>query len=342
MPEPKKRRRLSKLKLNEISIVPEGMNDHARVVLFKAKGKAACADCPSPEECAAGGCGMDAAFAEGVRKAMSGDDDAAEIIAEQVRRLDADAAAEFWTALTSLVPQTAVAKSLAGLAADHPGDSTMTLDEIKAALAAAETKLATLETSVAKGAADVAARDAEITALKAEIAKLKPGQTEEEFLKGLPEAVRKRFEDQERVNKENAAVLAAMVEAQETTAIVAKVKGFGTPDPDKVATVIYRIRKGTAKPEDADTLEAVLKSAGAIAKAAGGTNLRVVGGAVATEAGSTDAVTILKGKAVEFKTADPKLTDEQAFVKAAAANPSLYAEYQKAAKLGIIGAVAAG
>lgn len=340
MPEPKKRRRLSKLKLNEISIVPEGMNDHARVVLFKAKGRGTCADCPSPDECATGGCGMDAAFAEGVRKAMSGDDDAAEIIAEQARRLDEDAAAEFLTALSSLVPQTAVAKSLAGLAADHPGDSVMTLDEIKAALTAAETKLATLEGEIAKGGAAAAAKDAEIVALKAEIAKLKPGQTEEEFLKGLPEAVRKRFEEQERVNKENAAVLATMVENQETTAIVAKVKGFGTPDPDKAAVVLYRIRKGTAKPEDADALEAILKSAGAIAKAAGSgtTSLRVVGGADAGD--GAEPMAVLKGKAAEFKAKEPTLTDEQAFVKAAASDPKLYVEYQKAKGLGILGAIA--
>ena len=160
------------------------------------------------------------------------------------------------------------------------------------------------------------AKDAELDKLAADNA------DEEEVLKGLPESIRKRIEEDRQARKAAEDQIAKMkVEAEEREAIE-KAKAFGVGEPGKIGPLLMRVAKGRSGAEDAAELERLFKSFGEIASKSPlfksiGTDVKVDG----------DPEEILKAKAAEIRKERPSLTPEQAYAAAMDANPEVYSAY---------------
>lgn len=106
---------------------------------------------------------------------------------------------------------------------------------------------------------------------------------------------------------------------------IAKARTYGFGDPNEVAPLLTRIRKGKATPADADKVEALIKQAGAVVAKSG------LFKSIGEDAGNADASSpIAKAKASisDIKKANPGFTDAQAMTKYWADNPDEYAAHQ--------------
>jgi len=281
---------LSNLEIDEISLVDEPANESARVVIVKAKGGfKPCAGCESPAVCKKAG--MCAEKAE--------DENEDEYGMKKSRTEPAGSAGD----------QSADARS-------NDGDHQMDIETLSKALETAEARLDDLQGRTETAETKLAEAEEMLKAKNAEIATLRKsaGVEEEEVLKSLPESIRKRLEA-------NEAEIRKMREERETQEAVAKARGLGLNDPEKIGPVLARVTK-SAKAEDAAALETLLKSLVAVGNA--NVLFRAIGSDQAVDGDPTE---ILKAKAEEIRKSRPTLSAEAAYAAAVDQNPALYNAY---------------
>jgi hypothetical protein len=198
-------------------------------------------------------------------------------------------------------------------------------------------KLAEIETNldtVTKANAELTAENARLageleTVTKARDAALeaagKVGESEDEVLKSLPEAVRKRIEDAERIAREAQDEVTKARETREQGEYVAKARELKVVDADGVGGLLYRIAKGKTVAEDAAKLEAIIKQAGTI-NGEGEKLFEAIGKAAGGDAGddAEAAERELNEATQAIQKAKPGLTHAQAYTEALDANPALY------------------
>lgn len=152
---------------------------------------------------------------------------------------------------------------------------------------------------------------------------------DDEVMKNLPAELRASIEKDRAEVKELRESIAKERDEREELAEVEKVKATGLTTPDTYGKLIHRVRKGKSTSEDADKLiELIVKSA-ALAK--GGEKLfTTIGKATGADAAGADAQAQLDEAIVGIQKAKPSLTREQAYQEAIEANPALYDEIRKA------------
>lgn len=200
----------------------------------------------------------------------------------------------------------------------------MTAEEMKKALEASEAKVAELEKQLGEVQKEV------------EVAKAKPaagevcktcGQTmpvkkEAEIDKSaLPEAVVKQLEAIEKQNAENQAVIAKMQDDTLTTTSITKAAAIPAVG---ASAELSDLLKSLSKADQSlcDKVYGVLKAADAKIKAGG--LFKELG---SSEGGESTAAAKLDKAAAEIRKEQPKLTKEQAWVKAYDADKELAAQY---------------
>lgn len=320
------------MEIGEISLVDDGANPGAKVVIVKAKFSP-CADCKDSAMCKKNG----KCASEPVAKGMTGFDlkiaqsqlfdnfwRLTDALRDSIREsFDGESPSEdvgknidaFVAKLKALVPDaTAVSKALGNK------EINVDLEELKKALGDAEAKLTELSKAMEGQTAVIKAKDDEIAALKTDVNKAKnPGAADEEFLKSLPEAARTEIVKLRQATADAAAQIAKANEQRETDQAIAKAKTFGVGKPEDLGPLLMRVAKGKTTEADAAALEQVLKSAGEVSSKS---PLFKSAGSAAAVDGDPDE--ILKSKAAEIKKAKPGLSDAQAYTEALEANPALY------------------
>ena len=157
--------------------------------------------------------------------------------------------------------------------ADMPDDNTpdrssFTIDDFAKALNDAEAELtkvradlATATTDLAKAKTDLATAEGEVTKAKAATTP----QSEEDFLKSLPEAGRAIITKQREEAAEMRASIEKIATERETSDFVAKARGYGKLPikPEDLGGIMFRLSKGKTTPADIAEVERVLKAAGA-------------------------------------------------------------------------------
>lgn len=313
---------LTDMEITEISLVDEPANEDARVVIVKAKAKTKpVADKEAdPNEAEPDGDADD-----GEQKDKSGKGkmkkSAAPISAARV-------AGAILTAINELSPQI-VEKALAeGFSANPEAadmaeeiimETIMDISTLSKALEDAEAKMETLEKRATEAEAALSLANDNI-AKAAAAATAKPEEpSEEEVLKSLPEAIRKRLEKA----KEDEATIAKMAEEAEEKAAIAKARDLKVAEPEKVGPMLLRIAKGKTTEDDAKVIEKLLKQAATISSLS--PLFKSIGSAAAVEG---DPEEILKAKALEIqKGSEGKMTFAQAYDEALKQNPSIYDAY---------------
>lgn len=292
------------LTVDEISLVDDPANPAALVTIIKARnGFKPCPDCKDEAACKAKGFCATA-------KADTAD------VVKRVR-----------SALTEMAPAI-VDRALAGLPADPTAaalasaiikEHTMDLEQLSKALDDATKSIETVKAENEK----LAKRNAE---LEAEIKKAKePPPSEDDVMKSLPEAVRKRLEAAEKSALALEAEVTKIRTEREESEAIAKAKGLGIGDAAKLGPALLRIAKGKSTADDAKLIEETLTSA---ARTSNVSPLFKSVGSGAGADGNPEAV--LDAKATEIQKANPKLTYAQAYDQALTANPELYDRVVKA------------
>lgn len=327
---------LTDMEITEISLVDEPANDDARVVIVKAKsGFKLCDDCKDPKGCMAKGkCGVEKSM-DADEDDMEDDDDMEEMdgmngkgkMKKSAKPISAaKVAGAILTAITELSPQI-VEKALAeGFSADSEAadmaeeiikETVMDITQLSKALEEAEAKMETLEKRASD--AEAALKEANDTIAKAKAPEESAEPSEEEVLKSLPEAIRKRLEKA----KEDEATIAKMAAEAEEKEAIEKVRAMKVAEPEKVGPMLLRVAKGKSTAEDAKAIETLLKQHAAISAVS--PLFKSIGSAAAVEG---DPEELLKAKAAEIqKASDGKLTSAQAYDEALKQNPSLYDAY---------------
>lgn len=323
---------LTDMEITEISLVDEPANSDARVVIVKAKsGFKPCDDCKDPKGCMAKGkCAVKKSM-DGDEDDMDEEDDMEEEAAGRMKKSAAPIspariAGAILTAITELSPQI-VEKALAegfsanrdaaGMAEEIIKETIMDMTALSKALEEAEAKMEALEKRASD--AETALKEANDTIAKAKAAEPAAEPSEEEVLKSLPEAIRKRLEKA----KEDEATIAKMAAEAEEKEAVEKARSMKVAEPEKIGPMLLRIAKGKSTAEDAKAIEAILKQNAAIIEKA--PIFKSIGTAAAVEG---DPEEILKAKAAEIQTAsEGKLTYAQAYDEALKRNPSIYDAY---------------
>lgn len=281
---------LSHVSVDEISVVDDGANPEAKVLIIKNKsgaaaGHKACKGCKTPDECMKKG------------KCSEPDGD------EQMKK--------------------ALAAISAVMSGDN-GDDTMNLDELTDALEKAKTALDTAAADIAKRDERIAALEADIAKAKKPEDKGED-KGEDDVLKALPEAIRKRLVDAEESAKAATAVVQKMQAEREVAEAIVKAKSAGMVEPDVTGPILHRVAKGCTTAADATELERVLKAAAAQAKA-GGVIFKSIGAAGGDGGDDGDPEALLKAKAKEIAAAE-KISIEKAYSLALERNPDLYESY---------------
>lgn len=303
---------LTNIMIGEISLVDDGANPEAHVLIVKAKGKLPCADCKSPEVCKKKGACKEHGEPDGDEGGKMEVGKSADIV-NKTREVIASMTPEIIGTVAKAFPGNPQA---AAIAAAILMESEMDMEELAKSLETAQGEITKL-TDLVK------AKDAEISGLKAAVEKAKkPEPTEEDFMKSLPEAVRKRFEDLEKAKVEQAAVIEKMATEREEAAFIEKAKGYKIGDAAVLGPLLRRVEKGMTMADDATALDAILKAASA--QVATSPLFKAIGTS-STE--GADAEVLLKAKAEEIQKANAGMTYEKAFDKALAENPKLYNDY---------------
>lgn len=302
---------LTDMEITEISLVDEPANDDARVVIVKAKAK------PADEE----------ADPNENEPDDDPDDKGSSNGKKGGKKITmAKVAGAVFSALNELSPQI-VEKALAEGFSAHPEaaamaediimETVMDINVLSKALEEAEAKMEALEKRAANAEAALALANENIA--KAAPAPKAEEPTEEEVLKSLPEAIRKRLEKA----KEDEVALAKMAADAEEKEAIAKARELKVSEPEKIGPMLLRIAKGKTTPEDAKMIEVVLKQHAAISAAS--PLFKSIGSAAAVEG---DPAELLNSKALEIqKGSEGKMTFEQAYDQALKLNPSIYDAY---------------
>lgn len=289
----KRTHRISKLRIGEISMVDEGDNPGAGVIIMKRRSDLQNDLLEANEaaahlyELAAGAAGE-----EGIAKAahILGEMDMdIEALNARLEKIDADLA-----------------------------DVTKRAED-------AEAKVATLE-------ADVASRDEQIAKLKAgDTGTDGKGGTdgEDDVLKSLPEPIRKRLLDAEKAAADATAAIEKSRDDAELATNIAKAKELGLADAEGMGGLLHRVAKGKTTAEDAAKVVEVLTIAKNVGEAE--TKLfKAIGDATGGKGGEdTDAQAQLDAAIDSIQKAKPALTREAAYAEAIEANPALYDEVRK-------------
>jgi hypothetical protein len=274
---------LTDMTIDEISLVDEPANESARVVVMKARKPGAnfkpCASCEDEDRCMEkGACAM-----------------------EKSRRADTESAGS--------------ADADGAGSRRKYGANDMDVETLSKALEVAEGRLddllrrtETAEAALAEAQDVIKQRDAEIAALDGEAA-------EDDVLKSLPEAIRKRLEASE-------AEIAKMRTEKETSEAIAKARSIGVSNPDQIGPILMRVEKGATTADDAAALTDLLRSMAAVEKSS--RMFSSVGSAAAVDG---DPEAILAAKADEIRKARPTLTYAQAYAEAVESNPAVYTAY---------------
>ena len=322
---------LTDMEITEISLVDEPANNDARVVIVKAKsGFKPCDDCKDPKGCMAKGkCAVTKSM-DGDEDDMDEEDDMEEAKGRMKKSAAPISAAKvagaILTAITELSPQI-VEKALAeGFSANSEAadmaeeiikETIMDMTTLSKALEEAEAKMEALEKRASD--AETALKEANDTIAKAKAAEPAAEPSEEEVLKSLPEAIRKRLEKA----KEDEATIAKMAAEAEEKEAIEKARSMKVSEPEKIGPMLLRIAKGKSTADDAKAIEAILKQNAAIIEKA--PIFKSIGTAAAVEG---DPEEILKAKATEIQNAsEGKLTYAQAYDEALKRNPSIYDAY---------------
>ncbi len=305
--------KLTKLTIDELSLVDDGANPEAHVAIVKSKKgvckEMPCADCKTPDKCkAAGGCakekepdGDEGASPSKIGKAMA--------VVEKMREAIAELAPEIAERVAKAFPaDTEAADLVAALLTEND----MNLEELTKALEEAK---ATIEAQTAEIAKLKGERDEAITKANVKTDK----EADEDVLKGLPESVRKRFEDIEKDNAAQKVLIEKMAAEREEAVFVEKAKELKIGDAKIVGPLMRRIEKGLTTAEDAKVVETLLKAASAQASAG---KLFEALGSSGSEA--ADPESVLKAKAEEIQKASPGMSYESAYSKALEQNPKVY------------------
>lgn len=152
---------------------------------------------------------------------------------------------------------------------------------------------------------------------------------DDEVMKSLPQALRDRIEKDRKQVEELTASIEKERDERAEGEMIEKVKATGLTDPEKFGKLVHRVAKGKSEAADADTILELLTKASAVAK--GGEKLFTrIGKAAGNDTEAGDAQAKLDHAAVEIQKGKPALTREQAFAEACEANPSLYDEIRSA------------
>lgn len=315
---------LTDMEITEISLVDEPANDDARVVIVKAKSKPPMDEEADPDEAEPDGDEDDAE--EEAEEEAEKPKGKGKMMKSAAPLSAARVAGAILTAINELSPQI-VEKALAeGFSANSEAasmaeeiikETIMDITQLSKALEEAEAKMEALEKRASD--AETALKDANDTIAKAKATAPQEEPNEEEVLKSLPEAIRKRLEKA----KEDEAVIAKMAADAEEKEAIAKARDLKVAEPEKVGPLLLRIAKGKTTAEDAKMIEVVLKQHAAISAAS--PLFKSIGSAAAVEG---DPEEILKAKAAEIqKGSDGKMTFAQAYDEALKQNPSVYDAY---------------
>lgn len=289
--------------IDEISLVDEGANGEARVVIFKAKKgtppkKQDMVDDDNDDDSNKDGDDdNDVArtlltkFGQAVPGGLPGDPDAAAFAAAQLKEQDMDIEA--------------LSKAL---------------EDAEAKLVALEKRTNEAESALEDANAVIKSKDEEISDLQKSLEAGNGG--EDDFMKSLPESVRKRFEDAEAKAKAAEEAVAKMQDAAEAQEAIAKAKELGVGNADEVGPLLLRVRKGKTTEADAAALETMLKAQAAQSKVSH--LFKAMG---STNAVDGDPEALIKAKADEIQKSTKGMTAEQAYAKAVDENPDLYNAY---------------
>lgn len=141
-------------------------------------------------------------------------------------------------------------------------------------------------------------------------------QSEEEILKSLPEAVRKRLEDAEKIAKDASEAVAKLNEEKAQNEAVALAKSYlGKASGD--ATVLGGLLRKADDAEKAEIAKLLKAHNAALASAQ-------IFSAVGDTGSETDETAQINKRAAEIRKADPKITPEQAVAMALEENPDAY------------------
>lgn len=227
--------------------------------------------------------------------------------------------------------------SAAARAASLLQETVMDGDAVTKALADAEAKVEQLAKALADKDGEIAKSAGRVTELEAvlkskdeEIAKAKKKaeadanengeeDDEEKVMKSLPESIRKRLEDAKAAETE----LQKMREKAELDTAIAKAKGMGVAEPEKVGAMLLRVAKGKTTAEDAQLLEGILKGAAAVGATA--MLFKSIGTAAVGEI-NDDPEAFLKAKAEEIQKAKG-CSYAAAYDQALIENPQAYNNY---------------
>jgi hypothetical protein len=182
----------------------------------------------------------------------------------------------------------------------------------------AEARVAELETTVTKQKADLEAVQ------KGRTTSLTPEQEDEEFLKSLPAGARNRILADRAATKQALESVEKMREQQDNLEAIAKAREIGTPEPEAIGPLLARVRKGKTTAEDADKLEGVLKAAGAQAREGG--LYRSAGVSAGAAANADDPEAQLNAKADEIAKSKG-ISHAKAYEQAMKDHPELYNAY---------------
>jgi len=311
-PTPTKKR-LSDMKITEVSLVDEPANQHARSEIVKR------AD-PSTKE-------------TNMRKYAETDldqDDDIDLVEADEADLDAEDDAEGDDDdLTEEELDDALDIIEAALEDDPEDEGVVKLAKFARYAVNALAAMEDLEEAVAEGAEEIVKRDAVITEMEGQIRKMGAEpvskRAEQIDLSTLSEPIRKQLQEGSIALEE----VAKMRAREEQREFIAKASADGIDA--NAAAVMFRVSKNLATSADVGALWEILKRAEAAIQASPMLkSLGEAGGGDATVEGriAHEAEAIFKSA----RSAGEPMTMEQAVAKAYRENPSLYEEYQRSRK----------
>lgn len=283
--------KLTDMIIDEISLVDDGANQHADVVIVKAKS--------APEG----------------RTGSEG-------ISDDIDTASADQLKEFQMDMENLAKALEDAEAKLETLEKRTSDAEAALADATEVIKAKEAEIEELQKGMAYKGDKMDAEKG-----KAKAAKNADGDEDDEdedkkVMKSLPESIKKRLEDFEKRAAEAEVALAKMRDEKDTADAIAKAKTLNFGKAEEIGPLLMRVTKGSTTAADAETLERLFKAAGEQSKV---THLfRSVGSDTAVDG---DPEVLMKAKAEEIRKANTSMTFEQAYAKAMEENPSLYNAY---------------
>lgn len=284
-------RRIKKLKLDELSLVDDGANDGARVLVVKRRAQ------------------------DHNARQHSTDDDLAARLAIIEKAIDRGNSAEL-DALRAALAE----KSQMDLNEMHAALTTATarIDSLTGEVRKRDDQIALLTKSLTDATAAVEAAREETAVLKA---KVDPKGAEEDILKSLPPAARALVE----ATRSQAAMIEKRAGEIERAERIAKAKEDGIQKPDEIADLISKIAKGVAGQAEADAVYAILKGNSAALRDAA--LFRPVGSSGATA--TTGAMGEIATRVAKLRSEKPTMSEAVAMDAVLSADPGLYQRYRQ-------------